>query len=174
MMQIPVLYVKDKQAFVKVEGTFRLAGKPIDIAKDLHKKGIELVHFIDLDAEKGNPTNFDIYDNLTYLMHIQVEGPKDERLVKKLLAMNVRVVVKLPTQIDLAAFAEKKRLLVGKVEVATAINDSVFDLLYMGNEKPVISALFKTEKRIILANVDVCPKGKKPFGILCDLGELDA
>jgi len=172
MLHIPVIYVKDKQAFSKKGGTLRLIGKPIDIAKKFHKDGTKLVHFVDLDAMNGNENNMDIYDNLTFILHLEVEGAKSERVLKHLLALNARVVIDLPTKLDLAQFAEKRRLLVGKVKQPGAASEAVFDLLYAGESQEEAAALLATDRRIILVNGLAMPKGrKKPFGILEELGD---
>src|SRR3990167_2673438 len=115
MLKAKLVYLKDKQFFEKV-GTLRLVGKPIETAKKLKDQGFELLHIIDLDAQRGIETNFDVYDKLTYLMHVQVECDREE-FIERLLGINARVVIILPTKLDLKKFKDKNRLLVGKINI---------------------------------------------------------
>lgn len=182
MMEIPLIYIKDKQAFIKKGGVLKLVGKPGELVKHLKKEGTELIHIVDLDAMNGSTTNFDVYDGLTFFMHIQVEGAKTEQMVKKLLEINARVVVPLPAPeaIHLEKFKNKKRLLVGKIcepEFEESANEtvfaSVFDLFYCGDSEPAILMLLKTKRRILLqGKLAGKIKGKKLaaklFGIIED------
>ncbi|MBI2079961.1 hypothetical protein HYT84_04285 [Candidatus Micrarchaeota archaeon] len=136
-LKIQLIYVKDKQAFVKEEGVLRLIGKPIELANKWKKEGIKLIHIIDLDASLGSSTNFDLYNSLTYLINIQVEGVKDEKLLEKLLSIGARVVVSLPTKIDLRKFEDKKKLLVGKINAVTN-TESVHDLILESESKEIL------------------------------------
>ncbi|MEW6748237.1 MAG: hypothetical protein AB1295_00835 [Candidatus Micrarchaeota archaeon] len=112
MLRIPLFIIKDKQAFTRQSGSLRLAGKPIDIAKELKDRGTKLMHIVDSDALNGMPTNLDVYDNLTFVMNIQVECAPKEAIVKKLLSLKCRVV--LPPSFDTSSLKEKK-LLVAKI-----------------------------------------------------------
>ncbi len=166
MLKIPFIYVKDKQAFKKEEGVLKLIGKPSELAREWKKEGIKLVHIVDLDAINGNNANFDIYDTLTYFINIEVEGARDEKAVAKLIDVNARVIIELPTPIKLSKFSEKKRLLVGKIEKIKDANDDVFDLYYTGTDEKEVVKLLKTKRRIILTSL-VKLKGKiKPFGMV--------
>ncbi|MFA6531189.1 MAG: HisA/HisF-related TIM barrel protein [Candidatus Micrarchaeia archaeon] len=175
MMKIPLIYVKDKQAFIKKGGVLKLVGKPSELVKKLKKDGVELVHIVDLDAINGSTTNFDVYDSLTFFMHIQVEGAKTEQMVKKLLEINARVVVPIPfpEAIHIEKFKDKKRLLVGKIcepEHSESTNEtvfaSVFDLLYCGNSEPDIRMLLKTKRRILVQGKVESKLASKLFGAI--------
>ncbi len=120
MIRAKYLILKDKQFFELQDGSLRLLGPAVEIAKHLKKEGFELLHIIDHDAERGVETNFDVYDKLTYIINVEVECEK-VHFIKRLIALNVRVVVSLPSAINLTEFKDKKRLLVGK------IRDSNFD-----------------------------------------------
>ena len=111
-MDIPLIYIKDKQAFTKKEGILKLLGNPVDIAKRLKDEGYKLLHIVDLDALRGLSKNLDVYDNLTYFINVQVECAPDEDLVKKLLTLRCRVV--LPPDSDISVY-EEKNLLVAKI-----------------------------------------------------------
>ena len=161
-MEIPLIYLKDKQAFVKKEKTMRFVGKPIDIAKKLKDKGCVLLHVVDLDAKKGSETNFDVYDKLTFFINIEVECGEKEHFIKRLLEIKARAVINLPSKLNLEKFAEHKRLLVGKIKKdysgdATEVHDIIL-------EKPTKELLSKFKKRrLILYDY----KGKeKVWGII--------
>lgn len=111
-MEIPLIYLKDKQAFTKKGGFLRLLGNPVDTAKKIMGKGYKLIHIVDEDALKGLSKNMDVYDALTYFINVQVECAPDEELVKKLLSLRCRVV--LPPDTDISGY-EEKNLLVAKI-----------------------------------------------------------
>lgn len=165
MLKIPLIYLKDKQAFTKEDGTLKFLGKPADLAREWKKEGVKLIHVIDLDAMNKNSVNFDIYDTLTYFINVEIEGITDEKAIKKLLEINARVVVELPTNFKLSKFSDKKRLLVGKITNQKDITDDVFDIYYCGTEEKAAEKLLKTKRRIILTNL-IALKGKKPFGMV--------
>ncbi len=128
-MEIPLIYIKDKQAFVKEQGVLRLLGNPVDIAKKIKDKGYKLIHIVDEDALKGMSKNLDIYDKLTYVINVQVECAPDMDLVKKLLSLRCRVV--LPPDADVSALQEKN-LLVAKIPkgyagAASGFNDVILE-----------------------------------------------
>jgi hypothetical protein len=106
------MYLRDKQAFRKEGGAMRLAGKPIDIAKAHKQDGVKLIHIVDLDALSGIPKNLDVYDNLTFIINVQVECAPKAEMVMKLLSLKCRVV--LPPSFDASGLREKK-LLVAKI-----------------------------------------------------------
>lgn len=110
--KIPIIYLRDKQVFKKEGGMLQFIGKPIDVAKDLKERGFQLIHIVDLDALSGLSRNLDVYDNLTYLLNVQVECASTPSLVMKLLSLKCRVVLH-PTA-DVSALKEKK-LLVAKI-----------------------------------------------------------
>jgi len=158
MIKAKLIYIKDKQVFAKENSTLRLIGKPIEIAKKLNKEGFELLHIIDLDAQKGLETNFDVYDKLTYFLHIQVEIGKESALLEKLLKINARVVVNLPTKFDLKKVAKNKSLLVGKIKNdykgTKDDEDYVQDILIENATLETIKKLSIAGKRILLYKKD--------------------
>lgn len=111
-MDIPLLYLRDKQAFRKEAGAMALAGKPVDVAKGLKEKGAKLIHFVDLDALNGMNKNADVYGNLTFFINVEVETAPREEIVTKLLSLHCRVV--LPPDADVTRYREK-RLLVARI-----------------------------------------------------------
>lgn len=163
MLYGKIFFIKDKQAFKKEEGVLRLIGKSIEVAKKAKEDGATLIHFIDLDAQKGLNTNFDVYDKLSYIVNIEVEGVKDDEFVVKLLSINVRVVFELPTPPDSSSlntwkekFKEKPRLLVG-ILAGTDVVDSVsfvHDVILPNPNPELVSKLKKLGKRIIVYKKD--------------------
>ena len=111
MLEVPILYLRDKQAFKKTNGTLRILGNAVEVAKKLGEK-YKLLHIIDLDLKKGSTANFDIYDKLTYFTNIQVEC-ENEIAAERLLELKARIVLQLPTKLPLEKW--NKRLLVGIV-----------------------------------------------------------
>jgi uncharacterized protein related to proFAR isomerase len=111
-LRIPLIFIRDKQAFSKASGMLKILGKPLDVAKRLKEEGYRLIHIVDLDALSGLSTNLDIYDGLTYFINVQVECAPREELVKKLLSLKCRVV--LNPAFDVSGLKEKK-LLVAKI-----------------------------------------------------------
>ncbi|MBU0532766.1 hypothetical protein KKB44_04705 [Candidatus Micrarchaeota archaeon] len=112
-MDIPIIYLKDKQVFRKEAHILKLLGKPIDVVKKLHADGYKLVHIVDMDALSGSSTNLDVYDALTYFINIQVECAPKIDLIHKLLSYRCRVVL-VPSELDLSEIKEKN-LLVAKI-----------------------------------------------------------
>lgn len=112
MLRIPFFVMKDKQAFTRRSGSLHLAGKPIDLAKELKSGGTELIHLADSDALNGLTNNLDVYDDLTYVINVQVECAPKEGIIRKLLSLRCRVV--LPPSFDTSALKEKK-LVVAKI-----------------------------------------------------------
>jgi len=112
-LRIPLVYLKDKQAFAKAGGTTTLIGKPTDVAKGLKEKGAKLIHIVDADALIGSSTNLDTYNNLTYFINVEVECAPADAMVKKLLSFKCRVVLP-PGGLDVSKYKEKK-LLVAKL-----------------------------------------------------------
>lgn len=82
------ILMKDKQFY---SSDMRLLGSPIETAKELSSKYI-LLHIRDLDMDRGKIKNFDVYDKLTYVMHVQVEVRKEIPSLRDLLEINVRLV----------------------------------------------------------------------------------
>lgn len=163
-MKIPLIYLKDKQFFVKKEGTMRLLGRPVETAKKLKEQGYILLHIVDLDAK--TETNFDVYDKLTYFINIQVECGKNENLIKRLLDVNARVVVDLPTEINLEKYKEKRRLLVGRIGKNYQGNaENVYDVILAKPSSDLFSK-FRNKRLIVYEDY----KGKeKVWGIISSL-----
>jgi uncharacterized protein related to proFAR isomerase len=164
-MEVPIIYLKGKKAYTKRLGTLKPMGSAIKIAKRLRERlGIELVHIVDLDALNGKRTNFDIYDHLTFIMYVQVEVKPDPKIIKPLLNIDARVVVELPTKLDLTQFEEKKRLIVGKITPRFKGSlDDVFDVYLDGESPSKVQELLKKKRRVFV-NKDQNKKSTKVFG----------
>ncbi len=111
-LEVPLLYMRDKQVFRKDGGALRFVGKPIDVVREFHKQGSKLVHFVDMDALLGSQMNLDVYNSLTFFINVQVECAPQEAIVRKLLSFKCRVV--LPPTFDATTMREE-RLLVAKI-----------------------------------------------------------
>jgi uncharacterized protein related to proFAR isomerase len=164
ILSAPRIYIQGKKAYRKDLGTLRPMGSAIKVAKKLRERlGTELLHIIDLDAMKGNKSNYDIYDHLTFIMYIQVEVRPDPKMINPLLDMGARVVIELPTKLDLKQFADKKRLLVGKIAPNYKGSlDDVFDVYLDGESERKLKELQKKKKRV-LVNKRQNAKNKKVF-----------
>lgn len=165
-MKIPLIYLKDKQAFSKRKGVMYLLGNPVETAKKLKNEGYILIHIIDLDAKKGMETNFDVYDKLTYFINIEAECGNHERFIKRLLEIKTRVVINLPSEIDLKKYSEHKRLLVGKIGKDYSGNaEEVHDLILEEPTEKLFSR-FKDRRLIVYEKY----KGKeKVWGIISSI-----
>ena len=163
-MKIPLIYLKDKQVFVKKEGVMRLLGRPVETAKKLKGQGYVLLHIVDLDS--NTETNFDVYDKLTYFINIQVECGKKEHFIKRLLEVNARVVIDLPTEINLEKYKAKKRLLVGKIgRNYQGTAEKVHDIIL---SEPSPELFIRFDKRRLIVYEDY--KGKeKAWGVISSL-----
>ena len=157
MIRTKLILLKDKQVFSKDKGIMRLLGKPIDIAKKLKKEGIELLHIVDSDAANGLRTNFDVYDKLTYCINIEVECGENEELIEKLLKINARVVLTLPAKkIDIRKFADKKRLLVGKIDSKFDGDvEEVYDVIIENATIESVKKFAKLKKRVLIFEKDL-------------------
>lgn len=158
MLHARLMYIKEKQVFSNENNILKLVGKPIDTAKQWKKEGNELLHVVDLDALKGMKTNFDIYDKLTYLMHVEVECGENEEFIEQLLKINARVVINLPTKIDLKKFLKKKRLIVGKIASNYEENmenfDNVNDVIIENADLEAVKKYSKLKKRVLVYKKD--------------------
>lgn len=159
IMEVPLIYLKGKKAYKKQMGSFKPLGSAIKIAKRLKERfGTELIHIVDLDALSGKKTNYDIYDHLTFIMYVQVEVKPDPKLIKPLLDIDARVVVDLPAKIDLTQFAQKKRLLIGRISPKYSGSlDDVFDIYLDGESDGKLKELLKKKKRVFVNG----PENKK-------------
>ena len=161
MLKIPLIYIKDKQAFASPD-LLRLIGKPIDIAKELQDEGYKLIHIVDLDAKKGLSTNMDVYDKLTYFVNIQVECAPKEALIRKLLSVKARVVIDQAesNKLDFSAFEEKK-LLVMKANSKSAVTTDFHDVIIDSQNPAILLEHFEKQgKRIIVYGSEEVNKRK--------------
>ena len=169
MYEIPLFIIKDKQA---LSLDMKILGKPIDICKKLQQEGHKLIHIIDKDALTGSSTNFDIYNNLTFFLNIQVEIASREEFVKKLLKINCRVVIPPNPQLDLSK--ESKKLLVAKFRADLdygMLNIEPFsDVILENADDDSIDLYIAKGKRIIVFESDFKKlkkeKAKKIWGVL--------
>jgi hypothetical protein len=167
-LKIPLIYLRDKQAFRKEDGMLRLIGKPLDYAKDLKKRGFMLIHIVDTDALSGMPNNLDVYSNLTYIINVEVECAPEQKIVTKLLTLKCRVV--LPPSADIAAMKEKK-LLVAKIPSGyNGDAEGFHDVLLEDADDESVRRFATFGKRVIIYEKDELKvKGKmkeKIFGII--------
>jgi len=155
-LRIPLIYVKDKQAFGKADGMITLIGKPTDVAKDLKEKGAKLIHIVDADALRGSSTNLDTYNNLTYFINVQVECAQSDELVKKLLSFKCRVVLP-PGKLDVSKYKEKK-LLVAKLQKSypggAAELAGFHDVVLEGADDESVVRFIAMGKRVIIYDKD--------------------
>jgi hypothetical protein len=167
-MKIPLIYLRDKQAFRKEGGMLRLIGKPLDFAKESKKGGCQLLHIIDVDALSGLQNNLDVYDGLTYIINVQVECSPSLNVVMKLLSLKCRVV--LPPSADMASIREKK-LLVAKIPKAYAgAAEGFHDVVLEDADDASVSKFSELGKRVIIYEKDEAGLSgkmrKKLFGIV--------
>lgn len=158
MLEVPLIYIKDKQAFRKINGTLKILGNAVEIARKLSRE-YKLIHIIDLDLKKGNNANFDIYDKLTYFINIQVECD-EEKTIERLFGLKARVVVKLPTKLPLEKWNE--RLLVGVIKNNEDAS-GVHDVIILNPTKERMEKY--KEKRIIVYN-EKWDKKTKVWGVI--------
>ncbi|MEM4272029.1 MAG: hypothetical protein QXH30_00385 [Candidatus Bilamarchaeaceae archaeon] len=151
-IETPIIYIKGKRAHVMAMGALKPIGSAIKVAKRLKQEcGTELIHFVDLDALNGKRVNYDVYDHLTFLMYVEVEVRPEPSMIKPLLEMNARVVVPLPSKIDLSQFAGHRRLLVGKMPPSyKGPVDGVFDIYLDGEAEATAKKLIKMGKRVLV------------------------
>ncbi len=164
-MDIPKIYLKDKQAWKKEKGIMQIMGKAVDVCKNLAKEQYKLVHILDMDAKKGMYTNSDVYDTLTYFIHVQVEGFLEEKIIDKLLSYDVRVVIELPAKIQLLKWENKQKFLVGRVLEKTEIPKEIGDVIVSTKELLEWVRKEHPKKRIIW---DGKEKMQKVFGTIMD------
>lgn len=151
-MRIPSIYIRDKQAFRKEGGILRLIGKPLDYAKEQKEAGCKLIHIIDLDAIKGLQSNLDVYDNLTYLINVEVECAPQQDIITRLLNLKCRVV--LPLSADILSMREKK-LLVAKIPAGYSGDAEGFhDIILEDATDEEVARFVKLGKRVIIYEKD--------------------
>ncbi|MEW6722002.1 MAG: hypothetical protein AB1324_01955 [Candidatus Micrarchaeota archaeon] len=164
-MRIPVIFLKDKQAFSSVGGRMRLLGKPIDVARGLKEEGFVLIHITDMDALKGQPTNLDVYDALTFFINVQVEcAPRDE-IVKKLLSLKCRVVLPPDSPLGVSGYREKK-LLVARIPKGYGGDAEGFHDVILDEADPASVKRFESLGKRIIINENDSEKVKNAWGTL--------
>jgi hypothetical protein len=168
-MDVPLFYVKGKRAFRKELGSLRPLGNAPRLVRSLSDQ-YSLFHIIDLDALKGNRTNFDVYDHLTYFTHVQVELKPDPSLIAPLLEMDVRIVLPLPTKLDLSQFSSKKNFLLGKVSPSYEGSfEGLREILLDGKDDLLARRILSEGKRLFVKK-EFYPKGyRRAFGTLFPL-----
>jgi len=153
--EIPFFIVKDKQGFRKDEGTLRQIGNPTQLVRKLADSGAKLIHIVDLDAKIGSAANMDIYDKLTYFVNIQVEIGENENMVERLIGVKARVVLALPTKLDLSKWKKNERLFVGLVGPDYKGNaEGVYDVIIENADNEAIKRFSILKKRIIVFSTD--------------------
>lgn len=166
MLRIPQIFLRDKQAFRKEGGIMKLMGKPLDYAKEQKGSGCKLIHIVDLDAQKGMQNNLDVYNNLTYIINVEVECAPEQGMITRLLNLKCRVV--LPPDADIGGMREKK-LLVAKVPDGYHGDAGGFhDVILESATEAGVSRFLKLGKRVIIYEKDEGNiKNKKSlFGII--------
>jgi hypothetical protein len=168
-MDVPAMYVKGKQAFRMDMGSMRLLGNAAQLVRSLSEE-YALFHVVDLDALKGNKSNFDLYDHLTYFTHVQVECKPDQKLIAALLGMEARVVVDLPAKLDFEKFGKKKSLIVGKVKPGfSGPFPPIREILLDGKDDELAKRVLNEDKRLFVKK-EHYPKGfRRAFGVLFEL-----
>lgn len=165
MLEIPILYIKDKQVFTKKDGILRFVGKPIDVAKEMKKEGYKLIHFVDTEALSGLSNNFDIYNDLTYFVNIEVECAPKLELISKLLNMKCRIVIDASREELLPLNTLNKNLLVAKIPKNYEGNAEFFKDVILEYDKNLVDKFVKLGKRIIIYEKDK-EKLAKPWGVI--------
>lgn len=146
MLKIPLIHLKDKQAFARLGSIPRLLGNPVELGKDLKDQGCKLIHIVDEDAMKGMTKNLDVYGALTFFINVQVECAPKEEIVRKLLSLRCRVV--LPPEADISGY-EEKNLLVANLPSGYKGNAEGFrDVIVRTDEEA--QRMVKLKKRVML------------------------
>jgi len=168
-MEVPTFFLKGKQAFRKDMGSMRLLGNAAQLVRSLSDE-YALFHVVDLDALKGNKSNFDLYDHLTYFTHVQVECKPDSKLISALLKMEARVVVELPSALDFEKFGKKKTLVIGKVKPGFSESfPPIREILLDGKDDELAKRVLNEDKRLFVKK-EHYPKGfRRAFGVLFEL-----
>ncbi len=169
------LIVRDKDAFQEENGILRQTGKPMDVLRNI-SKDVKVLHLVDLNAKKGNATNFDLYDRMTYLINIEVEVAPKEELVRKLLAVKARAVLDLPCKLDLKKFIGNEKLLVGKIndETGDERNDSVFDYYVETEDLELVKKIAgDRKKRILVYSKKISEKELESAGAFALIRDCD-
>lgn len=153
MLRAKILHLKDKQFFEMSNGVMRFIGKPTDVAKKLKEEDYDMIHIVDVDALHGLKTNYDVYNHLTFTINIEVECGDREDLLTNLLTVKSRVIINLPTKLDLKKFKEKK-LLVGKITATFDGDPSAVNDLIIENATDAVVIKFSKTNRILVYKSD--------------------
>lgn len=163
-MHIPIIYLKDKQAFRRKAGFLRMIGKPLDLARELKGAGYELIHIVDQDAISGITKNMDVYDGLTYIINVQVECAPHDDIIHSLLSLKCRVV--LPPSFDVSSLHEKK-LLVAKIPKDYEGDAEGFhDVVLEGASDSGVKRFAALGKRVIIYDKDEAKIKEPVWGII--------
>ncbi len=170
MIRIRQMLIKDKQAFSESGGMMRLIGKPVDVAKKWKEEGVEMIHAIDTDAQKGLPTNLDVYDNLTFFINVEVECAPVPEIITKLLCLKCRVVLPQSAGPLVSGMAEKK-LLVAKLPPGMKADEGELgyfhDVILEDADKGSVEYCAKLGLRVIIYEKDAKKANpKKIWGII--------
>jgi phosphoribosylformimino-5-aminoimidazole carboxamide ribonucleotide (ProFAR) isomerase len=154
MIRAKSLHLKDKQFFeLSSDGIMRFIGKPTDVAKKLKDEGYDMIHILDVDALKGLKTNFDVYNHLTFTINIEVDCGDREDLITHLLTVKSRVIITLPTKLDLKKYKETK-LMVGKIAATFDGDSSAVNDLIVENADDAAVAKFSKSNRVLVYAAD--------------------
>jgi uncharacterized protein related to proFAR isomerase len=159
-LDIPLFYVKDKQAYRMDHGSLRMMGNPTQLVKKLAEKGAKLIHIVDLDAKRGTTSNMDIYDKLTYFVNIQVECSTKKDMIERLIGVKARVVLELGP--DLSEWKKSERLLVGVAKPDYKGGaEGVHDVIIEDATEESTARFLELGKRILLSDSDYDKLDKK-------------
>jgi hypothetical protein len=164
LLDIPLFILKDKQVFSRKGGAMHLLGKPLSLAKDLKAEGVKLIHIIDTEAMNGLPNNLDVYNNLTFIINVEVECAPKDVIVKKLLSLGCRVV--LPPTFDPSPYP-KKKLLVAKIPKGYKGDAEGFhDVVLEDADEKEVARFCALGKRVIIYEKDEKNVKSEPWGII--------
>ena len=149
-----LLYLKNKQFFAKRAGIYRVLGS-FSMVRELAER-YQLLHIIDLDLNKGNAANMNVYEELTYYVHTQVGiNARALGFAGELQALHVRLVVKPelyrssmnPDFLAFSVDSEKEKGLIEKLLPKRPIDVVIRDeKLLEAFKQPAFRVFFITEK----------------------------
>lgn len=119
-----------------------------------------------MDAQKGLQNNLDVYNNLTYVINVEVECAPVPTIITHLLNLKCRVV--LPPSADIRSMREKK-LLVAKIPAGYDGDAEGFhDVVLENASGPEVSRFVRLGKRVIIYEKDEgkIKNRKELFGII--------
>lgn len=163
-MKIPLLFLRDKQAFSKKDGILHLEGKPLALARDLQEQGIRLIHFVDMDALSGMSKNLDIFGQLTFFINVEVECAPKDSLIMRLLDLKCRVV--LPPDAPVSKYREKKLLVARIPDGYSGDAEGFHDVILENADEQAVKRFEKLGKRVIIFEKDKEKVKGKPWGVI--------